>query len=75
MTLRRDPKTRDWILRCRLCRDTESFPGSTAFHRLVRWCSDNRWRAFEIKGEWLHTCPKCQEAQVLAKVDQARIQA
>jgi len=69
MTIRRDRKTKDWVLWCNKCLGRESFPGSTFFHGIVRWVKANGWQYREFGGAWEHTCPKCDRARVAAKLD------
>lgn len=64
MTIRRNRKTKDWLLFCDAvrCVEREEFPSSTPFHAILRWWKRHGWVARQMPGadRWTHTCESCE---------------
>ena len=75
--LKRDftSRDRDWELRCNHCRAQFGFAGTTSFERVLDWLRANGWKARTFNGRWEHTCSKCVEIQLDARVDRERLHA
>lgn len=37
--------------------------GTNDFHEALEMLKDDDWQVRNIKGEWLHVCPSCQEEE------------
>jgi Zn finger protein HypA/HybF involved in hydrogenase expression len=73
--LRRELKTRDWVLRCNYCKATWGWAAGTSFQRIVDWLREKGWKAQVTSTIWEHQCPQCKERLLEARVDRERLHA